>query len=81
MVGAPSAQVEDFPLGTSFALSPDEYIGIAPKLAVKEGDAVQAGDAIFYDKAENRIRVTSPVSGKVKAIVRGEKRRLLQILI
>ena len=81
LVGAPSAQVEDFPLGTSFAVNPDEFVGVAPKLAVKEGDRVQAGEPLFYDKKDPRIQITSPVSGTVRAIVRGPKRRLDQIQI
>ena len=76
LVGAPSAQVEDFPLGTSFAVNPDEFIGVTPKLAVKEGDVVKAGQCLFFDKKDPRIQITSPVSGTVQAIVRGEKRRL-----
>ncbi|MDG1253047.1 MAG: Na(+)-translocating NADH-quinone reductase subunit A [Schleiferiaceae bacterium] len=81
MVGAPSTQVEDFPLGTSFAVNPDEFVGVAPKLSVKEGDTVKAGQAIFFDKKDARIQITSPVSGTVRAIVRGAKRRLDQIQI
>ena len=71
LVGAPSAQVEDFPLGTSFAINPDEFIGVTPKLAVKEGDVVKAGQCLFFDKKDPRIQITSPVSGTVQAIVRG----------
>lgn len=81
LVGAPSAQVDEAPLSTSFALNPEEFTGLSPKLAVKEGDAIQAGQCIFHDKKNPHIQVTSPVSGTVKAIVRGEKRRLLQVVL
>ncbi|NDD36642.1 MAG: hypothetical protein EBZ26_10135 [Flavobacteriia bacterium] len=81
LVGAPSAQVEEAPLSSSFALNPEEFTGLSPKLAVKEGDAIQAGQCIFHDKKNPHIQVTSPVSGTVKAIVRGEKRRLLQVVL
>jgi Na+-transporting NADH:ubiquinone oxidoreductase subunit A len=79
LVGAPSAQVEDFPLGTSFAVYPDEFVGVTPKLALNEGDVVKAGQCLFYDKKDPRIQITSPVSGTLQAIVRGEKRRLVAI--
>ena len=48
---------------------------------MKEGDAVKAGDAIFFDKAHESVMYCTPASGIVKAIVRGEKRRILQVLI
>ncbi|HAG05626.1 MAG TPA: NADH:ubiquinone reductase (Na(+)-transporting) subunit A [Cryomorphaceae bacterium] len=79
LVGAPSAQVEDFPLGTSFAVYPDEFVGVTPKLALNEGDVVKAGQCLFYDKKDPRIQITSPVSGTLQAIVRGDKRRLVAI--
>ncbi len=81
LVGAPSAQVEDFPLGTSFAVNPDEFIGVTPKLAVKEGDAIKAGQCLFFDKKDPRIQITSPVSGRVHTIARGDKRRLNEVRI
>ena len=46
-----------------------------------EGDTVTMGDALFCDKNDERIRFTSPVSGQVKAIVRGEKRKLLEVVV
>jgi len=81
LIGAPVAQVEEVAFSSSFALSPDEFTGLSPKLAVKEGDAILAGQCIFHDKKDPRIQITSPVSGKVKQIVRGEKRKLLQVLL
>ena len=81
LVGAPSAQVDEAPLSTSFALNPEEFTGLSPKLAVKEGDAIQAGQCVFFDKKDPRIQITSPVSGTVKQIVRGEKRRLIEVIL
>ncbi len=50
-------------------------------MLVEEDDTVNVGDALFCDKNDERIRFTSPVSGRVKAIVRGEKRKLLEVVV
>ena len=65
----------------TYALKPTDFVGLVPRLCVAEGDAVAAGDALFVDKHDERIRFTSPVSGRVKAIVRGEKRRLEAVIV
>ena len=52
-----------------------------PRLLVKEGDSVLAGSPVLSDKKNPDIIVASPVSGVVKEIVRGEKRKLLAVLI
>lgn len=64
-----------------FALKPTDFIGLTPKLSVKEGDMVKAGDVIFFDKYSPEIKFTAPVSGIINAIVRGDRRRLLEIVI
>ncbi len=64
-----------------FAIKPPNFIGCFPKVLVKEGDLVVAGTPLFYDKYRDNIIFTSPVSGKVEAIRRGAKRRLLEIII
>jgi Na+-transporting NADH:ubiquinone oxidoreductase subunit A len=48
---------------TSYALIPDDYTGIVPKLAVKPQDTVKAGDALFVDKNHPEVKFVSPVSG------------------
>ena len=63
----------------TYAVKPTDFVGLIPRLLVEEGDAVTVGDALFCDKNDERIRFTSPVSGQVKAIVRGEKRKLLAV--
>lgn len=64
-----------------YALKPTDFVGLTPRLTVEEGTAVAVGDALFVDKHDERIRFTSPVSGQVKAIVRGEKRRLEAVVV
>lgn len=63
------------------AVKPTDFKGLNPKLLIKEGDPVKAGTPVMADKKNPEILICSPVSGIVKEIVRGEKRKLLQILI
>lgn len=63
------------------AIKPGDFIGLIPKLHVAEGEAVSAGSVLFHDKNREDIVFTSPISGTVKAIVRGEKRAILQVII
>ncbi len=64
-----------------YAIKPLDFIGVVPKMHVAEGDDVKVGTVLFHDKKNEGIFFTSPVSGKVKAIVRGEKRVILQVVV
>lgn len=64
-----------------YAVKPTDFIGVFPKLLVKEGDSVKAGSPLFFDKYRDNIQFTSPVSGKVIELKRGAKRKLLEIVI
>lgn len=64
-----------------YAISPSDFYGVTPRLSVKEGDSVLAGSPLFTDKATGRINFVSPVSGRIKSVVRGERRKLLRIEI
>ena len=66
---------------TTYAVKPTDFVGLTPRLTVEEGESVRVGDALFVDKHDERIRFTSPVGGQVKAIVRGEKRKLLEVVV
>lgn len=63
------------------SLSPLDFEGVTPKMLVKVGDRVKAGTPLFFNKYNERILFTSPVSGTVSAIVRGEKRRILDVIV
>lgn len=63
------------------AVKPTDFRNMTPKLLVKEGDAVKAGSPVFCDKYRQEILFTSPCSGTVESVVRGEKRKLLEIRI
>lgn len=62
-----------------YAIKPTDFHGLTPKMVVKEGAQVKAGDPLFFDKYSAEIKYNSPVSGTLKAIVRGEKRRILAV--
>ena len=79
LVGEAEKQVVTLSIGERYAVSPLAFEGVVPKLLVAEGDKVLAGSALFYDKAHPEVMFTSPVSGSVSAVRRGEKRKLLAI--
>lgn len=64
-----------------YALVPDDFTGMVPKVVVREGDVVRAGDALFVDKRYPEIGFASPVSGIVSAIVRGDRRKVLHVKV
>ena len=65
----------------TFAIDPSNFHGIVPKLSLKEGDKVNVGDTVFYAKKDEKIKFVSPVSGVIKEIVRGAKRKILTVKI
>ena len=69
------------PEAGEYAVKPTDYIGVAPRLLVAEGDTVEAGSPLFEDKNNEGVPFVSPVSGIVKAVVRGEKRALLAVVV
>ena len=64
-----------------YSLAPTDFVGVTPKVVVKEGDKVKAGDALFINKNCPEVKFASPVSGTVKAVVRGERRKVLGITV
>jgi Na+-transporting NADH:ubiquinone oxidoreductase subunit A len=71
----------DLPLPEVFAIKPIDFPDIIPKLLVKEGDEVLAGSNLFFDKNNESIKFSSPVSGEIIEVLRGEKRKILEIKI
>ena len=63
------------------AVKPTDFRGLVPKLLVREGDKVLAGTPVLADKMSQNILFASPVSGVVAEVVRGEKRKLLEVRI
>jgi Na+-transporting NADH:ubiquinone oxidoreductase subunit A len=68
-------------LARNFAVKPVDFHGIRPKMMVHADDTVKAGTPLFFDKYNPDVFFTSPVSGKVVAINRGERRKILEVVI
>ncbi|MEA3318169.1 MAG: Na(+)-translocating NADH-quinone reductase subunit A, partial [Bacteroidota bacterium] len=65
----------------TYAVKPSDFVGIRPKLLIEKGDKVKAGSPLFYDKYQADVMFTSPVSGEIININRGDRRKLLEIVI
>lgn len=78
--GANKILVDIHPSKT-FALKPADFFSTTPKLLVKEGAKVQKGTPLFFAKENPRVHFVSPVSGEVTAIVRGAKRKILEVVV
>lgn len=79
--GKAEKTVEEAIKSNYFVIRPEDFHNITPKLIVKEGTSVKAGDTVFYDKSQELITFSSPVSGKVVEVMRGPKRRIDAIKI
>lgn len=64
-----------------YAVKPTDFRALTPKLMVKAGNEVKAGDVLFSDKYRPEVQFTAPVSGIVDTVNRGERRKLLEIVI
>jgi Na+-transporting NADH:ubiquinone oxidoreductase subunit A len=69
------------PQSETFVVKPTDFHGMTPKLTVKVGDKVNAGSVLFHDKYNERVKFAAPVSGEVTAINRGEKRRVMEVVL
>lgn len=81
MSGVADQKISAIQLPDLLEVVPDHFVGIKPKVLVHEGDIVTAGQPLFCDKLMPEMMFVSPVSGKVKAINRGERRKVLSISI
>jgi Na+-transporting NADH:ubiquinone oxidoreductase subunit A len=70
------------PLKSSeYAVRPPVFHGLVPKMLIEEGASVKAGTPLFFDKNNEDILYTSPVSGTYTQLVRGAKRRIMEVCI
>jgi len=81
LVGEAEKTTTKFSIGSVYAIKPEDFHGIIPKLIAREKTEVKVGETLFYSKADDRILFPSPVSGEVVEIVRGAKRKILEIKI
>lgn len=81
LYGEAKNEIQALPVKGVYGIKPTDFHNVVPKLIAKEGTEIKAGEAIFYDKKDERILFASPVSGKITEVVRGERRRILEIKI
>ena len=79
--GAPVEEMTSVETPKFYALMPADFTRVTPKVVVKPEDTVKAGDALFVDKNIPELQFVSPVSGKVVAVNRGERRRVLSVVV
>ncbi len=81
LVGAAEQTTSKAVLSNVYALNLNDFHGITPKMLVKEGVEVKAGEPLFYSKNLEEMKFVSPVSGELVEIVRGARRRILAVKI
>ncbi|MCC8070480.1 MAG: Na(+)-translocating NADH-quinone reductase subunit A [Bacteroidales bacterium] len=81
LAGAVTSTTPTTPAVRQVALVPDDYPGFIPKLEVKEGDVIAAAQPLMHHKADERIKLVSPVAGTVASVVRGERRKILRVVV
>ena len=81
LVGEAQKFTENAITSDVYTLLPEDFHSIIPKLSVKVGAQLKAGDSVFYNKANEEMIFPSPVSGEVLDIIRGEKRKILAVKI
>ncbi len=81
LVGVANKVKAEVSLPKTVSIKPSDFHGMTPKMLVKEGETVKVGSPVFQDKYNEPIKFASPVNGTLKAIVRGEKRRILEVII
>ena len=81
LVGVAEKKTTNSSQSSVYAVKPEDFHGITPKLVAKEGAEVKAGDTLFYSKSDERILFPSPVSGKVTEVIRGARRKVLAVKI
>ena len=79
--GAPRAEIEAAPQAGTVGILGDDYIGLKPRILVAEGDTVAPGTPVMIHKDQPEVQIVSPVAGQVKAINRGERRKLISVEI
>ena len=79
--GEAEKQVVDAPRSKTYAIKPPDFHAVVPKMVVKEGARILAGDELFFSKYSEEVRFTSPVSGIIAEVKRGDKRRILEVII
>ena len=70
LVGEAEQTTTETTVSGVYAIQPENFHGIIPKLTAKIGTEVKAGESLFYSKNDERMLFPAPVSGKVSEIAR-----------
>ena len=81
LVGAAEKTTSKAVLSNVYAINLDDFHGVTPKMIVKQGAEVKAGEVLFYNKNNETMMFVSPVSGELIEINRGARRKILSIKI
>lgn len=81
LVGEAKSTIASVARSQVYSIKPSDFHKVTPKMVLKEGAEVKAGEVVFYSKKDEAVKFVSPVSGKIIEIKRGEKRVILEIRI
>ena len=81
IAGIPSKDVVSIPGSDTVAISPKTFRGVKPKRMVSEGDRVQIGSPLFFDKTKPEVKWASPANGTVQTIQFGARHVIEKIEI
>jgi len=81
LVGEAEKTISEGPRSRTITIRPSDFHLITPKMVVKEGATLKAGDVIFYSKSQEEIKFVTPVAGTITEIKRGARRVITDIVI
>lgn len=81
LVGKAAKNTSEAPISATYVVKVSDFMGITPKVTVEEGQKVKAGTPVLFSKLNEAMKITSPVSGEIVEVKRGDKRKLLEIKI
>ena len=81
LVGAAEQTTSQAVLSNVYAINPQDFHGVSPKMLVKQGAEVKAGEPIFFDKNNEEVIFVAPVSGELVEVQRGARRKITMLKI
>jgi len=81
LAGAPEQRIEAAAPARQVALLGADTLGLRPALAVQPGDRVVRGQLLYGDRKSAGVRYTSPATGVVRAVNRGDRRAFVSMVI
>ncbi|MFP4620314.1 MAG: Na(+)-translocating NADH-quinone reductase subunit A [Bacteroidales bacterium] len=81
LLGKAEKVIQNAPPASYYGVKPIDFQGMRTKLMAWPGDRVKAGTSLFYNKLQPYVKFPSPVSGKVFEVNRGERRKVLEVVV